>query len=254
MMGLRLKRFFHGTGLDKVKAGKLVGRALDPKKLVPLAAQAGAAFATDGASLSMPGGNPFTSLTSMFTKPGGGSSYSFVDLSSLSGFPLNDAGRANMFANPYQTYRDALSIKRSVIHKNNPTFKPLRDGMPEKLPGRLGMAASAPALIIAGGRLAARQLAARYGTTVRGLYAAIKQFGPVAAAAALGISGEQMLQLIASKPRRRTRAGISTRDMRVTRRTVRKLVRFTHDIRMLGSSHHSAARRIGGGTRVVNVK
>lgn len=64
----------------------------------------------------------------------------------------------------------------------------------------------------------------------------VRRVGPVAAAAGLGVGLESLLKFVTLTTKKHRRAkGISARDMKITRRTTRKLIRFSHDMRELCS-------------------
>jgi len=71
----------------------------------------------------------------------------------------------------------------------------------------------------------------------------------------LGLTAEEAAHFIAwgaTHKRRRRRRGISARDLTTTRRTIRKVVRISHDLRQLaGAQHHFARRPIGRSTTLV---
>jgi len=107
----------------------------------------------------------------------------------------------------------------------------IRGGLRGNPGGLVAGAAGAGGILYGGGRIAGR--------AVGQLWDMAKRFGPDLVAGAAGMTGEQLLAVFLDrKPwrRHRRRRGISSRDVRTTRRVVRFVNRISHDI---GCVRHS---------------
>lgn len=96
--------------------------------------------------------------------------------------------------------------------------------------------------IIRGGAYGGGRIAGR---AVAGLWSLAQKFGPQLVAGVAGMTAEQLISVfLSAKPwkRRRRGRGISSRDMRTTRRVVRFVNRLQHDIGCVHRPAHARAR------------
>jgi hypothetical protein len=83
------------------------------------------------------------------------------------------------------------------------------------------------------------------------IVAIVRKYGPLVAATMLGLAAENLIEVAFKGHKRRRHRGITYRDIRTTRRTVRKVLSLAH---MLAGLRHTRGRTIGRGSSIVNVK
>ena len=115
-------------------------------------------------------------------------------------------------------------------------------------PSRTAIAGAAGAVGRALGRGFGSIMVAGRAVPVKRLWDITKKFGPEVAAAAVGYGVADLMAIFASSGvissgSRRRRRGISSRDIRTTKRVVRFVNRMSHDIGCVHRPHIRSARR-----------
>ena len=123
-------------------------------------------------------------------------------------------------------------------------------GLVTRVPGFIGGGAASGA--IAAGGIAARSalgiikakvaLALGKRMSIRRISQIIKRLGPSVASIALGLTAVEIAQIMASSPARRAR-GISASNIRVTKRTIKKIIGVACQVQQVGTIKVSGMRR-----------
>ena len=142
-------------------------------------------------------------------------------------------------------------IERSLGIGNAVSPVPIQQvGLVTRVPGFIGGGAAAGR--IAAGGIAARSalgiikdkvaLALGKRMSLRRIGQIIKRLGPSVASIALGLTAVEIAQIMASTPSRRAR-GISASNIRVTKRTIKKIIGVACQVQQVGTIKVSGMRR-----------